>query len=151
MRKIPKKSILLITLALLAAPCAAGVRDPKADLVIVSTRFVITYTNTPHKAGDADGQFIEDVVIPAVNDVVTSKDGRLSNSQLKASIDFVIASEPLASEDISAIAATVYKSQKTQTCILLDNLPASKRAAVLYRIKSGIAAAGKSVPRVICP
>lgn len=144
-------SVFAAVLALLAAPCAASKRDHQVDLINISTRFVTTYTNASHKAGNLDGEFIEDVVIPAVNDVVTSSGERLSNAQLKAAIDFIVASDSLASEEVSEIAAMLYKAKKTTLCTSLAKLPQSKRAAVLNRIKSGVAATGKPVPRAICP
>lgn len=146
-----KSSLLMMALALMAAPCVASDRDHRADLVDISTRFIATYASTPHKAGDPNGQFIEDIVIPAVNDVVTSGGERLSNAQLNAAIEFIVASDSLASEEVSEIAATLYKSQRVKLCTSIAKLAQSKRTVVLNRIKSGISATGKSAPRAICP
>lgn len=146
-----KSSLLMVALILLAAPCVASDRDHRADLVAISTRFITTYTRTPHKAGDQDGEFVEDVVIPAVNDVVASGGERLSNAQLNATIDFIVAADSLASEEVSEIALTLYKSQKVKLCTSVAKLAPLKRTVVLDRIKSGMAATGKPVPSAICP
>lgn len=146
-----KTSMLAMALTLLAAPCAASNRDHQADLINISTRFVTAYTSTPHKAGNLDGEFIEDVVIPAVNDVVTSGGERLSNAQLSATIDFIVASDSLASEEVSEIAATLYKSQRVKLCASITKLAQPKRTIILDRVKSGLAATGRSTSHVICP
>jgi hypothetical protein len=148
---VAKSSLLIAALISLALPCVASDRDHRADLVTISARFIATYTSTPHKAGDQDGEFIEDMVIPAVNDVVASGGGQLSNAQLNATIDFIVASDSLASEEVSEIALALYKSQKVKLCTSVAKLAPLKRKVVLDRIKNGMAATGKLVPSAICP
>ena len=140
----------LIALILFAGSSVAAERDSKADVVMVSARFVEMYARTPHKAGDPDGQFIEDVVVPAVSDVVTGGGTRLTDAQYQAVLDFIVASDSLASEEISNIAVNLYVPQKIRLCASVAKLRQSKRTVVLDRIKSGLAATGKPVPRTVC-
>lgn len=139
----------LLVLILFSGIGIAAERDSKVDVVTISTRFVAMYANISHKAGDPDGQFIEDVVIPAVYDVATSGT-RLTNAQYQAVLDFIVTSDSLASEEISDIAANLYLSQETKLCTSVAKLSHSKRVIILDRIKSGLAATGKSVPRAVC-
>lgn len=127
----------------------AAERDSKADVVAIGARLVAMYARTPHKAGDPDGQFIEDVVIPAVHDVVASG-APLTSDQHREVLNFIVASDSLASEEISDIAAGLYLSQKVGLCAAVANLSQSTRTIVVDRIKSGLAATGKPVPRVVC-
>lgn len=142
--------LVAVALTLLAGSGAAAERDYKTDLIMVSARYVATYTRTEHQAGDRDGQFIEDVVIPAVNNVVISSGDRMTNAQFQAVLDFIVVSDSLASEEISEIAARLYLSRKTQLCASVAKLSSSRQTAVLDRVKSGLSAAGKPVSRAIC-
>jgi hypothetical protein len=145
------KYFCMIALIFLATPCVAGDRDHKADLIIISARFVEVHSRTTHKAGDADEQFIEDVIIPSVYAVVDESGSTMTDAQRDAVIFFLLASENSASEEVSDIAATLYRSKRMKLCTSIAKLAQSKRAIVLDRIKNGIAATGKSSPSVICP
>jgi hypothetical protein len=143
--------VVALFLASLPMPCIAGGRDTKVDLLAISARFVALSSTTPRKAGDPEEQFIEDVVVPAVHDVVTRSSGQLSNVQMEAVIDFFIASEPSANEEVSEIAMDLYRMQKTGFCASIAKRDPKKQAIVLDRIKGGLGLAGKPIPRNICP
>lgn len=140
----------LLALMLIVGPNVAAERDPKVDLITIGARFVQSYSRTEHKAGDADGQFIEDVIIPSVADVVGKGGASLTRDQRNAVIDFLLASESSASEAISDIAVALYLPQKAKLCTSVAKLSRSQRAIVLDRIKSGLMASGKPVPRTVC-
>lgn len=150
-RTAVKSCSMIAPLVLLAAPCLAGNRDHKADLVMIGTRFVEVQSRTAHTAGDADQQFIEDVIIPSVHAVVDEGGSAMTNAERDAVIAFLVASEYSASEEVSEIALALYTSQKSKLCTSLARLPQSKRAIVLDHVESGFAAEGKPVPRTICP
>ncbi|MFT3761659.1 MAG: hypothetical protein QM761_03405 [Pseudoxanthomonas sp.] len=145
------KSLWSMALILLAAPCTASNRDHKADLIIIGARFVEVHSRTTHKAGDADEQFIEDVITPSVHAVVDESGSAMTDAQRDAVIVFLLASENSASEEVSEIAATLYKSQRVKLCASIAKLAPSKRVIVLDRVKSGLAATGKSTSHAICP
>lgn len=131
------KSFLLMTvLTFITEPCAARNRDHKADLVAIAARYVAAYASVPHKAGDTEAQFIEDVVIPAVKDVVAIDGEQLSSNQLKAIFDFIVAADALANEDVSEMASVLYISQKSGLCNFIGKLDQSKRGIVFNRVKS---------------
>ncbi|WP_313455341.1 hypothetical protein [Stenotrophomonas sp.] len=141
----------LTVLALLPGASLAGDRDAKTDLIAVSSRMVKMYvSSTPHNAGDTDGQFIEDEVIPAVHEVVVRGGAQLTKAQYLAALDFIIASKPLASEGVSDIAAALYLPQKARLCSSIAAFSQSRRKIVLDQVRSGLAAAGRPLPRVIC-
>lgn len=150
-RTAVKSCLIIAALVLLAAPCVAGNRDHEADLVMIGTRFVEVQSRTAHKAGDADQQFIEDVVIPSVHAVVDESGSAMTNAERDAVIAFLVASESSASEEVSEIALALYQSQKPKLCTSLAKLPRSECAIVLDRVKSGMVATGEPVPRTVCP
>ena len=100
----------LISLILFVGSNAAAERDSKADLIAISARFVEVHSRTAHKAGDADEQFIEDVITPSVHDVVEKSGRQITGAQRDAVISFLLASKNSASEEISEIAAKIYSS-----------------------------------------
>lgn len=148
---VAKLAVLILTFALFTDRGVAAERDPKADLITISARFVEVHARTAHTAGDADEQFVEDVVIPSVHDVVEKGGPNLTNAQRDAVIRFLLASEDSASEEISEIAVKLYSVQKAKLRASVANLNRTKRVVVLDRIKSGLAATGKPMPRIICP
>jgi hypothetical protein len=150
-RTAVKSCLVIASLVSLAAPCVAGGQDPKAGLVLIGTRFVEVQSRTAHKAGDADQQFIEDVVIPSVHAVVDEGGSAMTNAERDAVIAFLRASANYASEEVSEIALALYTSQKLELCASLAKLPRSERAIVLDRVKSGMANMGKPAPRRVCP
>lgn len=131
--------------------CMASGRDHDADLVVIATRFVEAQSRVAHKAGDADGQFIEDVVTPSVLDVVQRNGAGLTRAQREAILGFLVASRKSASEEVSEIAVALYRVQPSQACRSLSILTPTNRTIVLNRIRSGLAVTGKPIPRAICP
>ncbi len=153
MISITKKLLLGLTISVATMSLEAGVargRDYKADLITISTRFVLVNARTAHKAGDADEQFIEDVITPSIADVVEKGGVSLTNAQRDAVLGFLVASENSASEEVSSIAANLYTANKIMFCSSLAKLSQSKRAVILERVNSGFASTGKPVPRKIC-
>lgn len=140
----------LMALILFSGSSVAAERDSKADLITISARFVEVHSRTAHKAGDADEQFIEDVITPSVHDAVEESGPQITDAQRNAVITFLVASKNSSSEEISEIAVKLYSAQKTKLCASVAKLNQSKRMVVLDRIKSGLAATGKPVPRAIC-
>ena len=151
MTSVPMKSLWAMALALLAVPCAASNRDHKVDLITISARFIEVHSRTSHKSGDADEQFIEDVITPSVHAAVDEVGSAMTDAQRDAAIAFLLVSENSASEEISEIAATLYETQKTKLCTSISKLTKLKRTIVLNRVKSGLAGTGKPAPPAICP
>lgn len=142
--------IILACLGLLMTPCLAMGRDQGADLAVIATRFIAAHYTHAGTARDADEQFIEDRVIPAVHAMVEHDSGRLTRAQLQALIDFMIVADGMASEEISEMAATLYRKQGAAVCALLKNTQATDRTIVIARIRSGIAPAGAPVSSAVC-
>lgn len=144
-------SILLIAVIVATNVCAGSERDRDTDLVVIATRFVETQSLIAHKAGDANEQFIEDVVTPSVLNVVERQGSRLTRAQREAVLGFLVASRKSASEEVSGIAVALYRVQPSQACLSLSTLTPMNRTIVLDRIRSGLAATGKPIPRTLCP
>ncbi|WP_414539488.1 hypothetical protein [Stenotrophomonas forensis] len=145
------KMLLFGLAAMLACPALAQQRDAGADLVVIGTRLIAEYNRKDHRSDESSGEFIEDVVIPAVHSVVDRGAGRLSGAQLDALADFFWVADGLASEEVSEIAAEVYSVQKSGICMSLGKLAKAKRAIVIERIVSGVNASGaKATPGTVC-
>lgn len=140
----------LMALTLFAGSGAAGERDAKADLIEIGARFVEVHSRSEHKAGDADAQFIEDVITPSVRDVVEAGGSQITDAQRDAAIRFLWASRASASEAISEIAAELYGAERTKLCAAVAKVSPAARRVVLERIKSGLALTGRPVPRPVC-
>ncbi|WP_286069668.1 hypothetical protein [Stenotrophomonas sp. 57] len=142
-------TIVLVYLGLHMTPCLAMERDQGADMVVIATRFIAVLDARADTARNADEPFIEDRVIPAVHAMVERDGGRLTRAQLQALIDFMIVADGMASEEISEMAATLYRRQGPAVCTLLKNTPATRRSVVIARIRSGIApTAARNSPAV---
>lgn len=151
MIKITKSTIICIFLfAILACDCEAGARDHKTDLVMISSHVVSAYVQAHHKAGDADGEFIEDVVIPAVGRIVRDETVHSSPDYYQSLLTFFVVSQPMASEEIGAISSYAYRSHKREFCDALNKISQAQRALVLTQVQSGLASTGEPVPPKIC-
>ncbi|WP_164137553.1 hypothetical protein [Stenotrophomonas maltophilia] len=143
-------TIILTCLGLHMTPCLATERDQGADMVVIATRFIAVHDARAGTARNADEPFIEDRVIPAVHAMVERDGGRLTQAQLQALIDFMIVADGMASEEISEMAATLYRKQGPAVCTLLKNTPATRRSVVIARIRSGIAPTGARSSAAVC-
>ncbi|MFG6087283.1 hypothetical protein ACEU0C_000603 [Stenotrophomonas indicatrix] len=143
-------TIILAYLGLPMTPCLAMGRDQGADMVVIATRFIAVHYAPADAARNADEPFIEDRVIPAVHAMVERDGGRLTRAQLQALIDFIIVADGMASEEISEMAATLYRKQGPAVCTLLKNMPAIRRSVVIARIRSGIAPTGARNGSAVC-
>lgn len=106
----------------------------------MATRYVSSYTKVAHKAGDRDGEFIEDFVIPAVRREVDS--GTLSKEEVEAAVDFILVSDSFSNEEVSEISWIVYANNKSLFCEKIASLAAADRRIVSRRVKSGMAESG---------
>lgn len=142
-------TIVLVYLGLHMTPCLATERDQGADMVVIATRFIAVHDARADTARNADEPFIEDRVIPAAHAMVERDAGRLTRAQLQALIDFMIVADGMASEEISEMAATLYRRHGPAVCTLLKNTPATRRSVVIARIRSGTApTAARNSPAV---
>jgi len=135
---------------LFSLTAASAERDYKADLIIIGARFALIHSRTSHRSGDKDEQFIEDVITPAVADIVESGGRDTTKAQREAILKFILATESSASEQISEIGVSLYKFQKKQTCASLAAFSNNEQVVILSRIKSGFEISGKPVPNKIC-
>lgn len=122
------------------SPADASARDGKTDLLIIATRYVSSYTKVAHKAGDRDGEFIEDFLIPAIRREVDG--GALSKRQVEAVVDFILVSDSFSNEEVSEISWIVYANNKSFFCEKVGSLASADRQIVNRRVKSGMAEAG---------
>lgn len=67
-----------------------------------------------------------------------------------ATLDFIVASSSLASEEIGEIAATLYIKQKARFCAAVANYDDSKQKQLFDQVMSGLVIVGEPVPRPIC-
>lgn len=118
----------------------ASARDGKTDLLIIATRYVSSYTKVAHKAGDRDGEFIEDFLIPAIRREVGG--GALSKGQVEAVVDFILVSDSFSNEEVSEISWIVYANNKSFFCEKVGSLASADRQIVNRRVKSGMAESG---------
>ncbi len=138
--------IALASLILLQEKALA--RDGKTDLFIIATKYVSSYVQDRHKAGDKDGEFIEDFVIPAIRHEVGS--GDLSKGQVGAIIDFILVSDSFSSEEVSEISWIVYAKNKRFFCERINSLPFADKMIVGRRVKSGMAEYGAVNSSNVC-
>jgi hypothetical protein len=142
--------IVLLMCSLVMAFSNAVARDHNADLITIGTRFVTVHASTEHKAGDADEQFIEDVIIPAIADTIKTRRASLTNAQRDAVLGFLLASAHSASEEVSSIAINLYKANKTMFCRSVAKRSQLEQSVLIAQVNSGLASLGKPVSKKIC-
>lgn len=150
-RRIKFGMFALMVLGLLATSTASGAgRDIGVDLLKIATRFVENYSTVQHKAGDANGMFIEDVVIPGVVRVIESYKGKIPAAARNELYRFLIASKSMASEELSAIAAEVYLASPKQFCRDISKLSKINSRLLIRQASDGVALSGLESGKVKC-
>ena len=124
---------------MLAGASAAGHprRNADADLVNIATRFVAKYTTVQHQAGDQDGIFIEDVVIPSVVDVASRYGRHIPSAMRQGLHQFLVAGDSLSSEELAGLARHIYENSPAQFCRDISGLSAEDKKILLRQVGAG--------------
>lgn len=132
-----------------SASATTAKKDSCADLVKIATRFVENYSKVGHEAGDADGIFIENVVIPSVANVVDSYRGSVPVAVQNELYRFLMAGKSMASEELVVIAEKLYLSSPEQFCRDVFKLSKPDRDLLIRQANDGLAMS-RSISKVEC-
>jgi hypothetical protein len=141
----------LIVVGVVATFAASGTnRDTGIDLLKIATRLVENYSATQHKAGDADGVFVEDVVVPSVVNVADSYKGEIPPAVRKELYRFLIAGKSMASEELSTLAAKLYLKSPKQFCRDVSRLGKLDRRLLVKQASDGLELNGAKTGKTKC-
>ncbi len=142
--------VLLFSSGITTSIASEPQRDANVDLIKIATRYVDNYSKSQHKAGDVDGIFIEDVVIPSV---VSAANGYQGNIPSAARIDlyrFLIAGEAMASEELATLAGNIYRKSPKLFCSDVRKLNKSDRLFLIRQASDGLALSGTNLSKANC-
>lgn len=126
-------------------------RDARSDLIKVATRYLDSYSKLQHKAGDADGVFIEDVVIPSVVSAIDEYKGKIPSAVRVDVYRFLVAGKSMASEELAILTGTVYRASPEQFCSDMSKQSKPNRQFLVQQASDGLALDGLKTGKVSCP
>lgn len=144
-------SVLLFAVGAAGLRADEAKRDARSDLIKIATRYLDSYSKLQHKAGDADGVFIEDVVIPSVASAIDEYKGKIPSAVRVDLYQFLVAGKSMESEELATLSGTVYQASPGQFCSDMSKQSKPDRRFLIQQASDGLALVGLKSGNVSCP